>query len=178
MKKRIKVSILFTAIATVSLGIIYPIFLAGIALIMPSSAPPSLLLKPIERGDLFQGRPSVPDSTNSGGTNLSLTSAELAKQVDERLKRLRKDSPESLVPRELLFASASGYDAHISPEGAQFQIPRIAKARNIETGVLEQLVKEHTQPKLWGFIGTEKVNVIELNRTLEKQFSVKPSAAS
>jgi K+-transporting ATPase ATPase C chain len=85
------------------------------------------------------------------------------------LKRLSKDSPGVLVPRDLLFASASGYDANISPEGALFQIRRIANARNIEAGVLVQLVKEHTQPKLWGFIGTDKVNVIELNKDLEKK---------
>lgn len=85
------------------------------------------------------------------------------------MKQVSNDSPKSaLVPRDLLFASASGHDLHISVQGALHQIPRIARARRIDRDVLTQLVDQHSQPKLWGFIGTEKINVIELNEGLEK----------
>lgn len=167
MKKQIKVSILFTAISTVGLGVIYPIFLAGIAMVIPSTQP-SLLKKPIQDDALFQGRPSMSGGPYSGASNLALTSAELAKQVDERLKRLTTDSPGVLIPRDLLFASASGYDPDISVEGAKVQISRIAKARNVDSKELSQLIDQHTNHKLLGFIGADRVNVLDLNRGLEQ----------
>lgn len=169
MKKQIKVSFLFTLISTISLGIIYPILLTGVGFLIPSLSHPSLLLQPIQRDDLFQGRPSLSGDPYSGASNLSLTSLELQKQVNERLKRLTTDSPGVLVPCDLLFASASGYDADISPQAALHQVPRIAKARKMDMGLLKTLVDQHIQPKLWGFIGAEKVNVIDLNKSLEKR---------
>ena len=85
------------------------------------------------------------------------------------MKQVSNDSPKgALVPRDLLFASASGYDPHISVQGALYQIPRIAQARHMDMGILRRLVDQHIQPKLWGFIGSEKVNVVELNESLKK----------
>jgi K+-transporting ATPase ATPase C chain len=168
MKKQIKVSFLLTLYATIGLGIIYPVALSLIGSLVPSS-PAAILKQPILQEDLFQGRPSMSGGLYSGASNLALTSAELDKQVGERIKHLSKDNPGALIPRDLLFASASGYDPDISLEGARFQIPRIAKARNIERGVLEKLVEYHIQRKLLGFIGTDKLNVVRLNEALEKE---------
>lgn len=167
MKKQIQISILFTAISTIALGIIYPTLLAGIQLLIPSPTP-SLLIDPIQRADLFQGRPSSSGGPYSGASNLSFTSQKLAQQVNERLKSLTTESPGVSVPYDLLFASASGYDAYISVHAALFQIPRIAKARKWEKNILEKLIQKHTQLKKWGFIGDEKVNVVELNKDLER----------
>lgn len=168
MNKQIKVSFRFTALSTIGLGIIFPLLVAGVGLLIPSPRP-SLLTKPIQEDALFQGRPSMSGSPSSGASNLSLTNPELWRQVEERLNQISKFSPKgALIPRDLLFASASGYDPHISVQGAIHQIPRIAQARHMDRGVLEQLVDQHIQPKLWGFIGTEKINVIELNESLKK----------
>jgi K+-transporting ATPase ATPase C chain len=177
MRKQIKVSFFFTLISTVTLGIIYPVLLSGIALVIPSSTRPTLLqTKPSD--DLFQGRPSMSGGPYSGASNLSLTNQELAKQVEIRLKRISEDSPGVLIPRELLFASGSGYDPEISVEGARIQLSRIAKARNQTEGDLRQLVDQHTRRKLLGFIGTDKVNVVDLNKDLETLSSkINPPAA-
>jgi len=100
----------------------------------------------------------------SGASNLSLTNPELWKQVEERLKQ----ASGSFVSRDLLFSSASGYDPYISVQGALCQIPRIAQTRHIDKEILERLVKHHIQSKLWGFIGTEKINILDLNENLKK----------
>ena len=171
MKKQIKVSFFFTLISTISLGIIYPVLLAGVSFVIPSLPQPLLFIQPIQREDVFQGRPSMSGGFYSGASNLSLTSLDLQKQVSERLKHLAKDSPgipDLLVPHDLLFASASGYDADLSPQAALYQVYRIAKARNMDRGMLQRLVERHIQPKFWGFIGSETVNVIQLNESLEK----------
>lgn len=171
MKKQIKVSFLFTFISTIGLGIIYPALLAGIGLVIPSLPRPLLLNDPLQKENVFQGRPSMSGGFYSGASSLSLTSLDLQKQVRERLKHLARDSPDVpdlLVPRDLLFASASGYDADLSPQAALYQVSRIAKARHIDRGVLQQLVERHIQPKFWGFMGSETVNVLQLNESLEK----------
>jgi K+-transporting ATPase ATPase C chain len=178
MYKQIKISVVFTAISTVSLGIIYPALLSGIALIMPSLPHTTLLTQPVEQANLFQGRPSMSGGPYSGASNLSLTSQALAKEVDERLMKITKYAHGILIPRDLLFASASGYDPDISIEAAGIQIPRIAMAHNMDSNDLRHLVDQHTHHKLWGFIGTDRVNVVSLNEALMKLNSqIKPSTA-
>jgi K+-transporting ATPase ATPase C chain len=166
MKKQIKISFYFTALSTIGLGIIYPALLSGIALLIPSK-PIALLTKPNNQENLFQGRPSMSGGSYSGSSNLSLTSTELAKQVDERLKNLSSEAPGIPIPRDLLFASGSGYDPDISPEAARLQINRISKIRNISKKKLEELVSQHTYKKMLGFIGPDYVNVDELNHALQ-----------
>lgn len=168
MNKQIKVSFFFTLIATVGLGIIYPAVLAIFGYVIPQR-PPTLLTQPIQNETLFHGRPSMSGGPYSGASNLSLTNPELWKQVDERSKAISKYPPKgTLIPRDLLFASASGYDPDISVQAALHQIPRVAQGCNMDMGSLRQLVDQHIQTRLWGFIGSEKVNVIQLNKTLEK----------
>lgn len=168
MKKHLKVSFMFTLVSTLGLGIIYPFVLTGIGFLVPPSVDRSTLLtSAIQNEDLFQPRPSMSGGAYSGASNLSLTNPELWKQVDERLNKRKEHPQRVLIPRELLFASASGYDPHISIQGALHQIPRIARARGLDMKVLKHLLEQHTEKKLWGFIGAEKVNVITLNKSLE-----------
>ncbi len=172
MNKQIKVSLRFTALATLGLGIIFPLLVTSVGLLIPS-ARPSVPTKPFQKEDLFRGRPSMSGRLYSGASNLSLTNPELWKQVEERLNQISQYPPKgtsdsTLVPRDLLFASASGYDPHISVRAALYQIPRIAQVRHMDASILKRLVEQHTQPKLWGFIGTEKINVAELNESLKR----------
>jgi K+-transporting ATPase ATPase C chain len=173
MIKQIKISFYFTALSTIGLGVIYPALLSGVALLIPPK-PPSLLLKSIEQDDLFHGRPSMSGGSYSGGSNLSLTSPELAKQVDERLKRLTKDAPGVLIPRDLLFASGSGYDPDISIEAARIQINRIEKTGKLNRDKLENLIRRHTHTKALGFIGADYVNVVDINQALSSFTSDNP----
>lgn len=169
MNKQLKVSFRFTILATLGLGVIFPLLMASIGLLIPSNRP-SLLTKPIQEEDQFQARPSMSGGPYSGASNLSLTNPELWKQLEERLNQISKFSPKdaTFVPRDLLFSSGSGYDTDISVQGALHQISRIAHARHMGIDILRRLVEQHIQPKLWGFIGSEKVNVLELNESLRK----------
>jgi K+-transporting ATPase ATPase C chain len=169
MKKQLKIGFLFTLMSTVGLGIIYPILLTGVGFFIPSLSSPSFVTKPIQSASLFQNRPSMSeDPYSSGASNLSLTSLKLHEQMTERLKYLAKDRSDVVVPRDLIFASASGCDPDISVEGAMYQIGRISKERRIDIETLKHLVEQHTQAKLFGFIGAQRVNVIELNKSLKK----------
>lgn len=163
MNRQIKIAFRFTALSTLGLGIFFPLLLAGVGFFI-SFTPSFLLTNPIQEGALFQGRPSMSGGPYSGASNLSLTNPKLWKQVQERLKQASGPS----IPHDLLFASASGCDPHISVQSALCQIPRIAQIHHIDKEILERLVKHHIQSKLWGFIGTEKINILEINEDLKK----------
>ncbi len=168
MNKQIKISFRFTALSTLGLGVIFPLLVTSVGLLIPSPRL-SPITKPIQEEDLFQGRPSMSGNSYSGASNLSLTNPELWKQVEERSKQASKFSPKgTLTPRDLLFTSASGYDPHISVQGALHQIPRIAQVRHMDREMLNRLVDQHIQPKRWGFIGSEKINILELNESLKR----------
>lgn len=173
MKKQIKASFLFTFASTFGLGIIYPLLLAGMGLFVPSLPRPSLPTQPPQKVDLFQGRPSMSGGPHSGASNLALTNPELGRQVRERLKHFAKSFPPGAfpgawVPRDLLFASASGHDPDLSVQGAMGQVLPIARAHDIPIDTVTFLVSRHTRPKLWGFIGADTVNIVELNQYLER----------
>lgn len=174
MKKQIKISFYFTALSTIGLGIIYPAILSAVALLIPTK-PPAILTKPIEQDDLFNGRPTMRGGPYSGASNLSLTNPQLSKQVDERLKILTNYAPGTPIPGDLLFASGSGYDPDISVGAAKFQINRISKARNISSAKIEELISQYTHTKAFGFIGTDHVNVVEINEGLKNLTSEKAS---
>lgn len=116
----------------------------------------------------FRGRPSAIhyNPLPSGGSNLSWTSAELEKQINERLKTQSE-------PPDLLYSSASGLDPHISPEAARYQIDRIIKARGVDPikgrNALEKVIEEHTVSPGFGFIGPRHVNVLLLNLAIDKE---------
>jgi K+-transporting ATPase ATPase C chain len=166
MGKRFKTSFLFTMIATIGLGIIYPILVTGVGLLIPASRPALLDASIIEEG-LFHGRPTMSGRAYSGASNLSLTNPGLWKQVLERSLRESERHRGVFVPRELLFSSASGYDSNLSSQGALRQMMRISQSHNLDIKILKQMVDHHTYGKFLGFIGTERVNIVSLNQDLE-----------
>ena len=132
----------------------------------------------------FHGRPSATtapdpnDSTktvaapynaqNSGGSNLGPSNKALIDRVQGDIDTLKKENPSASVPIDLVTTSASGLDPHISPEAALFQVPRVAKARNLPEDRVRQLVADHTEGRWLGLLGEPRVNVLELNLALDK----------
>ncbi|HEY2247592.1 MAG TPA: K(+)-transporting ATPase subunit C, partial [Bradyrhizobium sp.] len=131
----------------------------------------------------FHGRPSATvatdpnDSTktvpapynaaNSGGSNLGPTSKALNDRVKEDVEKLKAENPSQAVPIDLVTTSASGLDPDVSPEGALFQVPRVAKARNLPEDRVRQLVTDNIQGRLGGLLGEPRVNVLALNLALD-----------
>jgi len=171
-------------VMTVLLGIAYPVVITGIAqVVAPVQANGSLLTnrdgqvvgsaligQTFEGPEWFQSRPSASDYSGetSGGSNLSPVAAD---QLDARATRetdLRAANPDAVgpVPEDALTASASGLDPHISLAYAQWQVPRVAKARGLDSGRLTALVSAATEPAPLGFLGQDGVNVTRLNLAL------------
>ena len=173
---------------TLITGIFYPLFLTMAAqLFFPYKANGSFLYKhgrPIgseliaqkfQNPGYFWPRPSAIDYNPypSGGSNLSPTSSKLKKLFNQRMLELKKqhEGDQTEIPSNLLFASGSGVDPHISLKAAYYQINRIAKTRNVDKTILKQLVDRNIQNKLLGVFGLTRVNVLKLNIELDQQFS-------
>jgi K+-transporting ATPase ATPase C chain len=107
------------------------------------------------------------NAANSGGSNLGPTSKALADRVKEDVDKLKSENPSSAVPIDLVTTSASGLDPDISPDGALFQVPRVAKARNMPEERVRELVTQNTQGRLVGILGEPRVNVLALNLALD-----------
>ncbi len=107
------------------------------------------------------------NAANSGGSNLGPTSKALNDRVKQDVDKLKAENPSVPVPIDLVTTSASGLDPDISPEGALFQVPRVAKARNMPEDQVRQLVTEKTQGRLAGLLGEPRVNVLALNLALD-----------
>lgn len=120
----------------------------------------------------FHGRPSAVDynGSNSGGSNLGPTSAKLMEEVRERVQKVRSEdnlSANASVPADLVLASGSGLDPDISPQGAQIQISRVAKARGLPESEVQALVDQHIEHPQFGIFGQDRVNVLKLNIALD-----------
>lgn len=171
-------------VLTVSLGVLYPFAVWGVAqVVFPYQANGSL----IETGGTiigseligqhftsekyFRSRLSANnyDAANSGGTNLGPTSRKLIERVEKDAETLQKDNPNTPIPADLVTTSASGLDPNISPAAAEFQIPRVAKARNMSEADLRKLVAQFTEGRQFGIFGEPRVNVLKLNLALDKK---------
>jgi K+-transporting ATPase ATPase C chain len=167
---------------TIVLGIVYPLMITLVAQIaMSEKANGSLIPNVGSRligqnftsDKYFWGRPSASDynAVPSAASNLGPTSKSLDNLVKERMKKYSQ-LDEANIPQELLYASGSGLDPHISPEAAKFQIDRISNARNLnetESKALERIILENTQGRWLGFLGQPTVNVLELNVKLDER---------
>lgn len=189
MTSHIKPAILMLLFFTVLTGIAYPLAVTFIAQILfPSQANGSLLgsdEKPLgseligqafSRPEYFWGRPSAtsPASYNggaSGGSNHGSTNPVLIDSVKARIKALRDADPShsEAVPVDLVTASASGLDPHISPAAASYQISRVALARQLSPNSVDELVERYTEARQWSVLGEPRVNVLKLNLALDQR---------
>jgi len=196
MLREIRPALVVVIALTLITGLAYPLAITGIAgLIFPYQAQGSLierdgkvvgsaLIGQVFADDkYFHGRPSATnkpdpnDSTktvdapynaaNSGGSNLGPTNQALIDRVKGDVDKLKAENPSSAVPQDLVTTSASGLDPHISPAAAFFQVPRVAKARNLPEDRLRELVNSHVEGRLFGLLGEPRVNVLMLNLALD-----------
>ncbi len=173
-----------TAVTTILLGLVYPLTITGLAqLLFPDKANGQLLRRggrvigsrivgqPFSGPKYFHSRPSAAgsgyDATASGGSNLGPTSRALVERVAAEVTRLAAENPGKPIPVDLVTTSASGLDPDISPAAAEFQIPRIARARGMSEEQARRLVEQHTRGREWRIFGEPRVNVLELNLALD-----------
>ncbi len=198
MLSQIRPAIVLLIALTVITGLIYPLVMTPIAgAIFPYQAQGSLLTdksgkvigsaligQDFTSDKYFHGRPSAtlgPDpadatkttlvpynAVNSMGSNLGPTSKALSDRVAADVAKLKAENPNMPVPVDLVTTSGSGLDPDVSPEGALFQVPRIAKARSLPEQQVSQLVAQHTEGRFLGFIGEPHVNVLQLNLALDQ----------
>jgi K+-transporting ATPase ATPase C chain len=184
MKKNLLIALWFTLVTTVMFGVLYPLAITGLAQVLfPHRANGQL----IERngkivgskimGQSFTGpgyfhsRPSAAgtgyDATASSGSNLGPTNNALLDRVKADVQKAQAENPSASVPVDLVTASGSGLDPHISPAAAEFQIPRVARERKISEAELRAVVQKFTQGRQFGILGEPGVNVLELNLELD-----------
>lgn len=185
LKSALRPAIVMTLLFALLLGIAYPLALTGIGqAIFPSQANGSLIEqdgKPIGSALIGQGfasdryfhsRPSAAgkgyDGLASSGSNFGPTSKALVERVEQDIKSNQTASPGRPVPSDLVTASASGLDPHISPDAAFYQIDRVAKARGLAPARIHDLVQQSVEQPILGFLGEPRVNVLEINRRLDR----------
>lgn len=189
MKRNLITACLMTLVTVVLLGVVYPVAVTGLARIFPGQAEGQLIRRngvvvgsrilgqPFTGDAYFHPRPSAAgngyDPLNSGGSNYGPTNRKLIDRVKADVAELQAGNPGVPVPVDLVTASASGLDPHITPAGAEFQAPRVARARGINEEQLRLLVGEHTEGRQFGVLGEPRVNVLALNLALDERFPVR-----
>ena len=197
MIRELRRALVMIVLFTIITGLIYPFVITGIAQVaFPHQANGSLAVKDgnvvgselmgqVFAGDnYFHGRPSATsapdpnDSTktvdapynaaNSSGSNLGPTSKTLIERAQGDVEKLKAENPNARVPTDLVTASGSGLDPHISPDAALFQVPRVAKARSVPEDLVRKLVNDHIEGRTLGLLGEPRVNVLALNMALDR----------
>ena len=200
MLKEIRPAIVFIVALTIITGLVYPLAMTGIAgVIFPARSQGSLVERDgkvvgseligqvFTKDEYFHGRPSAtvaPDpsdptknveapynAANSGGSNLGPTNQALIDRVKGEVEKLKGENSSVPVPIDLVTTTGSGLDPHISPAAALFQVPRVAKARNMPEDRVRQLVQEQTEGRFLGLLGEPRVNVLALNLALDRAAS-------
>jgi K+-transporting ATPase ATPase C chain len=188
-----------TLVTLLLTGLVYPIAMTGVARILfpvrsegslvedaaGNVVGSSLLAQGFARPFYFQPRPSAAgdkgwDPMSSGGSNLGATSKKLQETAAARLEALRKENPEAEGPPpvELVTASGSGLDPHLSPAAALWQAPRVAHSRGVALERVRAVVDEFTEGRDLGVLGEPRVNVLELNLALDRRFGAPGGAAA
>jgi K+-transporting ATPase ATPase C chain len=191
MKNVFSIAIRTTIVTIVLTGLVYPFVMTGLAQILfPWRANGSLVID--EKGEVvgseliaqgfanpgyLQSRPSAAgekgyDAASSSGSNLGPTSKKLQDRIKDDLKRLKEENPDAAgpVPADLVTASGSGLDPHVSPEGALWQVPRIAKARGVAPDRVKAVIDANVEGRTFGILGEPRVNVLLVNLALDRQF--------
>ena len=195
MKKNLITAVLMTIATTILLGIVYPLVVTGIAQVLfPKQANGQLIQKGnktvgsriIGQGfsgaSYFHSRPSAAgngyDAANSGGSNLGPTNQKLIDRVKGDVTAAQTDNhgSSSSVPIDLVTTSASGFDPHITPAAAEYQLTRVAKERGATVDQLRALLAKHTEGRQLGILGEARVNVLELNLELDEEFPTNKQA--
>jgi potassium-transporting ATPase KdpC subunit len=191
MKKQLTVALLFTIVTTILFGVLYPLTVTGLSsLLFADKAQGSLIVRngqvvgskligqQFSSDKYFHSRPSSAgigyDATSSSASNLGPTNQQLIDRVKQDVAKLHQENPTASIPADLATASGSGLDPDISPAAAEFQVPRVARTRNIAPDALRQLIAKHTEPRQWGIFGEPRVHVLELNLDLDGATPTKP----
>jgi len=182
MKENLRIALLMTVVTTVIFGVVYPLGVTGLAqLLFPAQANGSfiqingqlvgsaLLGQSFASPQYFHSRPSGAgyDASQSGSTNLGPTNHQLLERVKADVEKLHAENPGAPIPVDLVTVSGSGLDPEISIAAAQFQVPRVARARGMREEEVLALVTKHTLKRQLGFLGEPRVRVLELNLNLD-----------
>jgi len=184
MKKNLITSVLMTIVTTILLGIVYPLVVTALAqTLFHDKANGQLIARDgkivgsriigqaFVTDPYFHSRPSNAgngyDAANSSASNLGPTNHVLIDRVNANVAQLKAENPGQPVPIDLVTTSGSGLDPHVTPAAAEFQVPRVAKARRMSEAQLRALIAKHTHGRQLGFLGEPRVNVLELNLDLD-----------
>lgn len=189
MKQNLRIAILMTIVTTVLFGLLYPLLVTGLGqLFFPSQANGNLIVKngqivgsrligqPFSSDVYFHPRPSAagngydPVAASGGASNLGPTNRQLLDRVKADVEKLHAENPNAPIPVDMVTTSGSGLDPDISPAAADFQVPRVARARHVSEADLRALVAKHTLGRPFGIFGEPRVNVLELNIDLDAAY--------
>jgi K+-transporting ATPase ATPase C chain len=186
MKQHLRIAILMTLVTTVIFGLLYPLAVTGLSqLFFPARANGGMIVRhgqvvgsrligqPFSSDWYFHPRPSAagagydPVAPSGGASNLGPTNKQLVDRVKGDVEKLHAENPGAAIPVDLVTSSGSGLDPEISPAAAEFQIPRVARARRMSESDLRGLVARHTLGRQFGLFGEPRVDVVELNLDLD-----------